>query len=73
MVSTHIWHAKMDGLHVLGNGLSLLLYVSLTLPRFHDLKVETKTTMLFNLSMMVLAYIDVQVEFSLVLLIIYDF
>ena len=41
---------------------------------FHGLKVETITTMLFYFSMRVLVfYIDVWVEFSLVFIILYDF
>ena len=63
----------MDDLLVLGHSVFLLLYVSLMFPRrvSHDLKLETTTIMLF---MRVLAfYIDAWVEFSLVILIVYDF
>ena len=66
---------RLDDILVLGHGV-FLLYVSLMFPQqvSHGLKVETTTIMLFNFSMMVLAsYLDVSVELSLVLLILYDF
>ena len=66
---------RLDDILVLGHGV-FLLYVSLMFPQrvSHGLKVETITTMLFDFSIRVHAsYIDVWVEFSLVLLIIYDF
>ena len=66
---------RLDDILVLGHGM-FLLYVSLMFPQrvSHGLKVETINTMLFDFSIRVHAsYIDVWVELSLVLLIIYDF
>ena len=60
----------------LGSLKIVALHVSLMFPQqvSHGSKVETITTMLFDFSIRVHAsYIDVWVELSLVLLIIYDF
>ena len=69
-----IW--RLNDLPLLVHGVFLLLYVFIMFPQWvsHSLKVETTTTILFNFSLRVLtSYIDVWVEFSLVLLIVYEF
>ena len=66
----------LDDLHVLGHGVFLLQYVSWMFPWWVSMawKLKTITTMLFDFPIRVHAYyIDVWIELSLVLLIIYDF